>query len=108
MDLIYAELSSKGPVRPKNEDRVGFWQPDDAEEQRTRGAVVVLADGVGGQGQGDVASRLAVETALGHFQEAKPGTSPPRKPSGRCSPPPTWPSTTRAWSAAPRAAWPRR
>ena len=76
MDLIYAELSSKGPVRAKNEDRVGFWQPDDPEERRTRGAVVVLADGVGGQGQGDVASGLAVETALEKFQEAKPGASP--------------------------------
>ena len=76
MELIYAELSSKGPVRPKNEDSVGFWQPDDAEEQRTRGAVVILADGVGGQGQGEVASRLAVDTALQKFREAKPGTSP--------------------------------
>ncbi len=76
MELTYAELSSKGPVRPKNEDSVAFWQPEDAEEQRTRGAAVILADGVGGQGQGEVASRLAVDTALEKFREAKPGTSP--------------------------------
>ena len=63
-------------MRPKNEDSVAFWQPEDAEEQRTCGAAVILADGVGGQGQGEVASRLAVDAALEKFREAKPGTSP--------------------------------
>lgn len=38
-----------------------------------RGAVVILADGVGGQGDGEVASRLAVETALETFRQAPPG-----------------------------------
>jgi serine/threonine-protein kinase len=71
MELTYAFLSSAGPVRSKNEDSVGFWQPVDAEEQRVRGAVMVLADGVGGHGRGDVASQLAVETALRKFQETK-------------------------------------
>ena len=81
MELIYAELSSKGPVRPKNEDSVGFWQPDDAEEQRTRGAAVILADGVGGQGQGEVASRAGRrDAALEKFREAKPGASPRQAP----------------------------
>jgi serine/threonine protein phosphatase PrpC len=46
--MTYAELSSTGPVRPKNEDFLGFVQPSDVEEQRTRGAVVAIADGVGG------------------------------------------------------------
>src|SRR5262249_29880756 len=69
MELTYAELSSPGPVRSKNEDHVGFWQPDALEQKRERGAIVVLADGVGGQGRGEVASRLAVEAALKTFQE---------------------------------------
>src|SRR5947209_18344216 len=76
MELTFAQVSSAGPVRPNNEDFLGFWQPEDAEEQRSRGAVAVLADGVGGHGQGEVASRLAVETALKTFTEAKPGTAP--------------------------------
>jgi serine/threonine-protein kinase len=76
MDLTYAQLSSTGPVRPKNEDSVGFWQPPEPEEQRARGAIVVLADGVGGLGRGDVASRLAVDTALAKFQESKADTPP--------------------------------
>src|SRR3954466_10993822 len=76
MELTYAQLSVPGPVRPNNEDYVNFWQPAEEEEQRTRGAVALLADGVGGQGHGEVASRLAVETALCKFREAKPDTAP--------------------------------
>src|SRR5438105_4458931 len=78
MKLTYAELSSRGPVRPNNEDFVAFWQPEDVDEDRTRGAAAVLADGVGGHGHGEVASRLAAETALQLFREFKPGT-PPRQ-----------------------------
>jgi len=73
MEITYADLSSPGPVRPKNEDYVGFWKPEEAEEKRTRGAIAVLADGVGGLGRGDIASRLAVEAALKTFREGKIG-----------------------------------
>ena len=76
MDLTYAELSSTGPVRPKNEDFLGFFQPSDLEEQRTRGAVAAIADGVGGHGHGDIASRLAIETALKNFQDGQGGVQP--------------------------------
>jgi serine/threonine-protein kinase len=76
MEVTYAELSSPGPVRPKNEDFVGFWMPSDAKEKRERGIIAVLADGVGGLGKGEVASRLAVETVLNKFREAKPSETP--------------------------------
>src|SRR5512135_1278551 len=76
MELIYAELSSPGPARENNEDFVGSWQPQTQEEKRSRGAVAVLADGVGGMERGEVASRLAVETALKTFQEAREEQSP--------------------------------
>ena len=76
MELIYGELSSVGTVRPRNEDCVGFWQPESIEEKRSRGAIAVLADGVGGQGRGDIASRLAVEVSLKVFREAKEDLSP--------------------------------
>ena len=39
-------------------------------------AVAAIADGVGGLGRGEVASRLAVETAMRRFLEVKPGTLP--------------------------------
>jgi serine/threonine protein phosphatase PrpC len=70
--LTYAEVSSIGPVRPHNEDFVRFWAAEDEREIRARGAVALLADGVGGHGAGEVASQLAVETALRTFLEANP------------------------------------
>jgi serine/threonine-protein kinase len=76
MELTYAELSSPGPARENNEDFVGFWQPQSLEEKRSHGAVAVLADGVGGMDRGEVASRLAVETALKAFREAPEGKTP--------------------------------
>lgn len=76
MELTYAELSSPGPARENNEDFVGFWQPQTLEEKRSRGSVVVLADGVGGMHHGEVASRMAVETALATFRGAPEGKTP--------------------------------
>jgi serine/threonine-protein kinase len=76
MELTYAELSSTGTVRPRNEDYVGFWQPESQEDKRNRGAIAVLADGVGGQGRGEVASRLAVEETIKAFREAKGDIAP--------------------------------
>jgi serine/threonine-protein kinase len=76
MKLTYAQLSSIGPVRSGNEDWVGFWEPDDEQEYLTRGAIAAIADGVGGLGRGEIASRLAVETAIRRFLEIKPATLP--------------------------------
>src|SRR5512135_1041396 len=76
MELTYAELSSPGPARENNEDFVGFWQPQSVEDKRGLGAVAVLADGVGGLNYGEVASRLAVETALKTFRETTGEQSP--------------------------------
>lgn len=76
MELTYAEQSSAGPVRSKNEDAVGFWQPADLKDKRAIGAVAVLADVVGSLGRGDIASRLAVDEVLKAVREAKPDTEP--------------------------------
>jgi serine/threonine-protein kinase len=73
--LTYAEVSSVGPVRPHNEDFLRFWEPAEEREQTTRGAIALIADGLGGHGDGEVASRLAVETALRIFCDTDPGTT---------------------------------
>jgi serine/threonine protein phosphatase PrpC len=78
MEITFAELTSPGPVRERNEDSIGSGLSNDPEEIRSRGHLMVLADGVAGSGRGDVASRLAVEMAIRKFKEAKPQT-PPRQ-----------------------------
>ena len=75
MKLTYAELSSVGPVRSVNEDYVKFWQPTSDADRASVGAIALLADGVGGHGDGDIASRLAVTTALDAFRGADPATT---------------------------------
>ena len=74
MNITYAALSSAGPVRDNNEDYLAMWQPADHDERLRKGVVVIIADGVGGHGHGEVASRLAVETAVRVFQESSPDT----------------------------------
>jgi serine/threonine protein phosphatase PrpC len=77
MRVKQASLSVSGPVRPHNEDAVSSWIPDSETEWRNRGAVVILADGVGGQDRGEIASNLAATVACKTFcsgrQSAEPG-----------------------------------
>ena len=68
MDVTYGQLSSVGPVRSNNEDYLGCHLPTDGQEARARGVLAIIADGMGGQEAGEVASRLAVEAALQKFR----------------------------------------
>ncbi len=76
MDLTCAEVCVPGPVRPNNEDCAALWQPESPDRKRDLGSVALLADGVGGQNRGEIASQLAVQSALGVFQAAEPATAP--------------------------------
>src|SRR5579862_2158553 len=75
MKLIFAGATSPG-VREKNEDSITFWQPSEEEERQHRGGVSIVADGVGGNGNGDFASRIAVEIALKKFRETDLSVTP--------------------------------
>ena len=75
MKVKCCQLSSAGAVRELNEDFIGFWEPEDFQLLQGIGSIAVLADGVGGEGNGDIASRMAGETALSIFKESKPETS---------------------------------
>jgi serine/threonine-protein kinase len=68
------QLTSNGVVRDHNEDFIAFWQPDDFEQLQGIGSLAVLADGVGGLGNGEIASRMAAETALEIFKGTKADT----------------------------------
>jgi serine/threonine-protein kinase len=76
MRLRYARLTSTGPVRPINEDWLDFWESPDPLMREKQGSVAIIADGVGGFDHGEVASRLAVDSALEEFQAAPPDTKP--------------------------------
>ena len=76
MRLSCQSNSSAGPVRAKNEDCVGFWQPDNEAERLQRGAIAVVADGVGGLEKGEVASKMAVEIAIATFHRMNPLNAP--------------------------------
>ena len=76
MELTYAQLSTAGPVRQKNEDTIGFWHPDSPEQIRSLGIAAIIADGVGGSGNGEIASQLAVHSALATLKTSLPDTPP--------------------------------
>jgi serine/threonine protein phosphatase PrpC len=73
LDLEFAELSDLGSVRESNEDCLGHFAPATPEQARRQGWLFALADGVGGQSQGEVASRAAVESLLAGFKDAPAG-----------------------------------
>ncbi len=73
LDLEFAELSDVGRVRDHNEDYSGYALPSSEVEGRTQGWLFVLADGVGGEERGEVASRAAVETLIAGFRAAPRG-----------------------------------
>jgi serine/threonine protein phosphatase PrpC len=69
LDIEFAQLSDCGRVRDHNEDYLGCAIPARGTQARG-GWLFALADGVGGQEAGEVASHLAVETVLAGFRAA--------------------------------------
>jgi protein phosphatase len=73
LDLEFAELSDVGRVRGHNEDYSGCCTPSGENEGRTHGWFFALADGVGGEERGEVASQTAIETLVAGFRAAPRG-----------------------------------
>jgi protein phosphatase len=73
LDVEYAQLSDTGRMRKHNEDYLGHTIPDSPARARSHGWLFALADGVGGNDDGEVASRLAVGTLLAGFESAVAG-----------------------------------
>jgi PPM family protein phosphatase len=74
LDIEFSELSDTGRVRTRNEDYLGHVVPGSPTQARSHGWLFALADGVGGQRQGEVASRAAIQEALAGFRRAKDGS----------------------------------
>jgi protein phosphatase len=75
LDLEFAERTDVGRVRDHNEDYLGYASPATPAQVRTHGWLFVLADGVGGQEKGEVASKTAVESMIAGFHKSKDGES---------------------------------
>ncbi len=77
LDVEFAQLSDPGRVREHNEDYLGYALPATPAQVRSHGWLFALADGVGGQALGEVASRVAVERLLAGFRAAAGGEPHP-------------------------------
>jgi serine/threonine protein phosphatase PrpC len=73
LDLEFAELSDLGRSRDHNEDCVGHVLPASPAQVQSQGWLFALADGIGGHAQGEVASRLAIDTILAGFRKIPKG-----------------------------------
>src|ERR1700691_5903433 len=73
LDLEFAELTDVGRVRDPNEDYSGHALPSSEIAGRTHGWLFAVADGVGGEERGEVASQTAIETLIEGFRAAPRG-----------------------------------
>jgi protein phosphatase len=71
MKVVIRGTSDLGRKRPINEDSHAWLVPGTKEELESRGILLVVADGMGGANAGERASRLAVDTVIKNYREAK-------------------------------------
>lgn len=69
LDVEFCHLSDIGRVRQNNEDFFGHAESTVPE----RGWLFAVADGVGGQQYGEVASKIAIETLIAGYEAAAAG-----------------------------------
>jgi serine/threonine protein phosphatase PrpC len=73
LDIEFAELSHTGHHRDHNEDALGHVVPANAAQVQSQGWFFCMADGMGGHEHGEVASQLAVKTAVEGFRKIPKG-----------------------------------
>src|ERR1022692_4151868 len=73
LELKFAERSNTGLSRSHNEDCIGHVIPSSPAQVQSQGWLFALADGVGGQEKGEVASRLAIDAVLAGFRKIPKG-----------------------------------
>lgn len=67
--LSVAQQTDVGRRRPHNEDTMAHIIPEDAQVMAQKGALFIVADGMGGHAAGEVASELAVNTVCQEYYQ---------------------------------------
>ena len=67
--LDVAQLTDVGRKRPHNEDNMAYVIPKDEQAMARKGALFIVADGMGGHAAGEVASEIAVDTVTKAYYE---------------------------------------
>ncbi|HEY5005075.1 MAG TPA: Stp1/IreP family PP2C-type Ser/Thr phosphatase, partial [Ktedonobacteraceae bacterium] len=68
--LDVAQLTDVGRKRPHNEDNMAYVIPKDPQVMARKGALFIVADGMGGHAAGEVASEIAVDTvSYSYYQD---------------------------------------
>ncbi len=70
LELEFAGLTEQGPVRDNNEDFIAQHCPAEPDEELRKGSLFVVADGVGGNRAGEVASLEAAKCLIGCYYES--------------------------------------
>jgi serine/threonine protein phosphatase PrpC len=73
LDIEFVELTDCGLSREQNEDALGHVVPSTLAQVQSQGWLFAIADGVGGQENGEVASRLAIDTVVAGFGKIPKG-----------------------------------
>lgn len=66
----FGKYSTAGINKPMIEDAVGYYLPPEQEKLIERGQMFMVADGYGEEQQGEMASKLAIETITREYFEA--------------------------------------
>lgn len=67
--LDVAQLTDVGRRREHNEDNMAYVIPKDAQVMTKKGALFIVADGMGGHAAGEVASEIAVDTVSNAYYQ---------------------------------------
>ena len=71
-----ANLTDVGCERSQNEDNYCYAEPENDEEMQKRGRLAVVADGMGGQEGGQIASTIAVDSNMSMIRGCDAWCSP--------------------------------
>jgi len=66
-DLVSVKVTDVGRVRTHNEDYVDEYVPQDPQQLARKGALYIVADGMGGHQAGEVASEGAVKLVISQY-----------------------------------------